>query len=97
MPKSLMVYSTGLLLYDCWVSIMKVFLLEPSGPSFRINNSQDASLLLMGTLTFRRQVGKDIPYRMGSDRNLNKINEFLKEPDAIYNCLIILTKENVDI
>jgi hypothetical protein len=51
----------------------------------------------MGTLTFRRQVGKDIPYRMGSDRNLNKINEFLKEPDAIYNCLIILTEEYVDI
>jgi hypothetical protein len=51
----------------------------------------------MGTLTFRRQVGNDTPYGIGSGRNLNKIDEFLKELDAIYNCLIILTKEYVDI
>jgi hypothetical protein len=34
---------------------------------------------------------------MGSDRNLNKIDEFPKELDAIYNVLIIPTEEYVDI
>jgi hypothetical protein len=54
-------------------------------------------LLLIGTLTFRRQLGNDILYSVGSEWNLNKIDEFLKELDAIYYFLIIPTKELVDI
>ena len=70
---------------------MKLSLPESSRPSFRINNSQDSSLLLMGTLTFRRQVDNNILYRLASDRNLNKIDEFLKDLDTTYNPLTILT------
>jgi hypothetical protein len=34
---------------------------------------------------------------MGSDRNLNKIDKFPKELDAIYSVLLISTEEYVDI
>lgn len=35
-------------------------------------------------IRFGKYLGNDILYRMGSDRNLNKIDESLKELDATY-------------